>query len=61
MPEVYVYALQGRTPAQKKGLCEDITAAVVKHFGAPAAAVTIQIVESAPDSKAKGGKMFSEM
>jgi 4-oxalocrotonate tautomerase len=61
MPEVYVYALQGRTPAQKKALCEDITAAVVKNFGAPAEAVTIQIVEAARDSKAKGGKMFSEM
>jgi 4-oxalocrotonate tautomerase len=61
MPEVHVYAVQGRTPAQKKGLCEDITAAVVKHFGAPPEAVTIQIIEAARDSKAKGGKMFSEM
>ena len=61
MPEVHVFAVAGRTAAQKKALCQDITAAVVKHFGAPAEAVTIQIVESPRDSKSKGGKMFSEM
>lgn len=61
MPEVYVYAVAGRTPAQKKALCEDITTAVSKHFGAPPEAVTVQIVEAARDSKSKGGKMFSEM
>jgi 4-oxalocrotonate tautomerase len=60
MPEVYVYAIAGRTAEQKKGLCEDITAAVMKNFGAPADAVTVQIVEAAKDSKSKGGKMFSE-
>jgi len=60
MPEVYVYAVAGRTPEQKKALCVDITEAVSKHFGAPKDAVTIQIVESAKDSKSKGGVMFSE-
>ena len=60
MPEVYVYAVAGRTPEQKKALCVDITEAVAKHFGAPKEAVTIQIVESAKDSKSKGGVMFSE-
>jgi 4-oxalocrotonate tautomerase len=61
MPEVYVYAVAGRTAAQKKALCADITAAVTKHFNAPAEAVTVQIVEAARDSKSKGGKMFSDM
>ena len=61
MPEIYVYAVTGRTPEQKKALCMDITEAVVKHFGAPVSAVTVQIVEADRDSKAKGGKMFSEM
>ena len=60
MPEVYVYAVEGRTAAQKKALCVDITAAVAKHFNAPPEAVTIQIVESPKDSKSKGGVMFSE-
>ena len=60
MPEVYVYAVAGRPPEQKNALCVDITEAVSKHFGAPKDAVTIQIVESAKDSKSKGGVMFSE-
>jgi len=60
MPEIFVYAVEGRTPEQKKALCVDITEAVSKHFGAPKESVTIQIVESAKDSKSKGGVMFSE-
>jgi 4-oxalocrotonate tautomerase len=60
MPEVYVYAVAGRTAEQKKALCVDITEAVAKHFNAPKEAVTIQIVESPKDSKSKGGVMFSE-
>ena len=38
MPEVYVHAVEGRSPAQKKALMKDITDAVVKHFGTPAEA-----------------------
>ena len=41
MPEVIVNAVEGRTPEQKKALCADITAAVVKHFNAPLDAVTV--------------------
>ena len=33
MPEVIVYAVEGRTPEQKKALMKDITDAVVKNFG----------------------------
>jgi 4-oxalocrotonate tautomerase len=60
MPEIYVHAAEGRTPEQKKALCADITAAVVKNFGTPEADVTVTIVEARRDSKMKGGKMFSE-
>jgi 4-oxalocrotonate tautomerase len=60
MPEVVVYAVAGRTPEQKKGLMKDITEAVMKHFGAPADAVVVQIVESPRTDKAKGGVPFSE-
>jgi len=60
MPEVYVYAVEGRTAEQKKALCLDITEAVAKHFGAPKDAVTVQIVEAPRANKAKGGVMFSE-
>ena len=61
MPEVYVYAVQGRTIEQKRSLVKDITDAVVKNFSVPVEAVTVEIVESEPTAKAKGGVLFSEM
>ena len=60
MPEVIVHAVEGRTPEQKKALCAEITAAVVKHFNAPIEAVTVSIVEAPRNAKMKGGVMFSE-
>ena len=60
MPEVYVHAIAGRTKDQKRALITDITNAVVKHFGVNADAVLVEIVESSPDNKAKGGVLFSE-
>ena len=60
MPEIIVYAVEGRTLDQKKSLVKDITSAVVRNFDVDAEAVTIQIVEAPKTSKAKGGIMFSE-
>ena len=60
MPEVYVHAVRGRTLEQKRALIKDITEAVVRHFSAPADAVTVEIVEADPTCKAKGGVLFSE-
>ena len=60
MPEVYVHAIEGRSKEQKRALIKDITDAVVRHFAAPADAVTVEIVEADPTSKAKGGVLFSE-
>ena len=60
MPEVIVYAVEGRSLEQKRGLVRDITDAVVKNFGAAPEAVTIQIVEAPKTDKAKGGVLFSE-
>ena len=61
MPEVVVYILEGRSLEQKRGLVKDITTAVMKNAGVPAEAVTISLVETAKNSKAKGGVLFSEM
>jgi 4-oxalocrotonate tautomerase len=61
MPEVVVYMLEGRTLDQKRGLIQDITAAVVKNAGAQPDAVTVSLVESPKTSKGKGGVLFSEM
>ena len=60
MPEVYVYAVEGRSLDQKRALVKDITDAVVKNFRVGADAVMVQIVESAKENKAKGGVLFSE-
>ena len=60
MPEIIVYAVEGRTLEQKRGLVKDITEAVVRNFGAPAEAVVIQIVEARKTDKAKGGVLFSD-
>ena len=60
MPEIVVYAVEGRSKEAKRALVKDITDAVVKNFGVPAENVVVQIVESSADSKARGGKLFSE-
>jgi 4-oxalocrotonate tautomerase len=60
VPEIMVFAAVGRTTEQKRGLAKDLTDAMVRNFGVPAESVTVQIVESALDSKAKGGVLFSD-
>src|SRR5262245_14586647 len=61
MPEIYVHAVKGRSLDQKRALIKDITDAVVKNFSVPAEVVMVEIVESEPTAKAKGGVLFSEM
>jgi 4-oxalocrotonate tautomerase len=61
MPEVYVHAVKGRSHEQKRALVKDITDAVVKNFSVPVDAVVVEIVETEPNLKAKGGVLFSEM
>jgi 4-oxalocrotonate tautomerase len=61
MPEVVVYAIGGRSQDEKRGLCKDITDAVMKNFKVPADAVVVTLVETAKTDKAKGGVLFSEM
>lgn len=60
MPEIVVYAVEGRSAEQKRGLMKDITEAVVSNFGVPAAAVVVQIVEAPKTDKMKGGVLFSD-
>lgn len=61
MPEVIVYLIEGRSLDQKRALVKDLTAAVVKHVGAPPESVTVSLVETAKASKAKGGVLFADM
>src|SRR5260370_3730798 len=61
MPEVVFYALGGRSIEQKRALIKDFTDAVVKNYKVDPSAVTITIVESAKEDKAKGAVLFSDM
>ena len=60
MPEIYVYAVEGRTIDQKRALVKDITEAVVRNFKVKPEAVMVQIMESPKELKAKGGFLFSD-
>ncbi|APT57497.1 MAG: 4-oxalocrotonate tautomerase [Azospirillum brasilense] len=60
MPEIMVFAAEGRTLEQKRGLVKDLTEAMVKNFGVPADVVTVQIVEAPKTDKAKGGVLFCD-
>ena len=60
MPMITVKSLIGRTEEQKRGLVKDITDAVVKNFGAPPEAVTIDIIEYTSENLAKAGQLFSD-
>lgn len=59
MPEIVVFALEGRTPEQKEALMKAITDVVSEHFSVPRDGIIVQIVESTRDSKSKGGVPYS--
>ncbi|HVG51570.1 MAG TPA: tautomerase family protein [Xanthobacteraceae bacterium] len=61
MPEIVVYAIEGRSADQKRGLVRDLTQAMVKNYGVPADAVVVTVVETKAGDKAKGGVLFSDM
>jgi 4-oxalocrotonate tautomerase len=60
MPEITINLVAGRSSETKKALMYDITQAVMKHCNVPAEAVVVQVVESAPADKMKGGQTFVE-
>jgi len=60
MPEIYIYAVEGRTLDQKRSLVKDVTDAVVRHFQVTPGDVMVQIMETPKTSKAKGGILFSD-
>jgi len=60
MPEVYIHAAKERTLDQKRALVKDVTDAIVKHFDVAPEAVLVRIYADDPESKAKGGVLFSD-
>ena len=61
MPEIIVYAVEGRSIDQKRGLVKDITDAVVRNLAVSADKVIVQIVETPKTDKARGGVLFSDL
>lgn len=59
MPEVVVYAVEGRTQEQKKSLMQRITVAVNEAFHVQPDRI-VQIVKTKADNKTRGGVLFSE-
>ena len=60
MPEVVVYAVEGRTHEQKKQLMQKITTAVQETFSVPLDKIVVQIVEAKAEHKSRGGVLYSE-
>jgi 4-oxalocrotonate tautomerase len=60
MPEVYIYAIEGRTIDQKRKLVKEVTEAVARNLDVAEDAVLIQLMESSREAKAKGGVLFSD-
>jgi 4-oxalocrotonate tautomerase len=59
MPEIVVHELDGRSVEQKRALIKDLTDAVARNYNVDVSTVTINIVESIRESKARGGVLFS--
>ena len=60
MPEVYIYALQGKSLDQKRKLVREVTEAVARNLDVAEDTVLIQLMESTREDKAKGGVLFSD-
>lgn len=60
MPEIVVYAVEGRTHEQKKALMQKITVAVQETFNVQPDRIVVQIVEAKADNKTRGGVLYSE-
>lgn len=61
MPEIVVYAVEGRSDEQKAKLMKKITDAVVESFDVDAERVVVSIVETKAVNKSRGGVPFSEL
>ena len=60
MPEVYIYALEGKTLDQKRKLVKEVTETVARYLEVAEDTVLIQLMESSREAKAKGGVLFSD-
>lgn len=60
MPEIVVYAVEGRSAEQKKKLLAKVTEAVAESFEVDKDRVVVSIVETKATEKSRGGILYSE-
>lgn len=60
MPEIFIFAARHRPAAVKRKLLGEITDSMVRHFGVLREQVVIQILESDPTNKSRGGVLFAD-
>lgn len=60
MPQVIVYAVEGRSVEQQQKLMTKLTEAVVESYNVPPESVTVQLVEAPAHAKSKGGIRFCD-
>lgn len=60
MPLVTIKIVEGRTLEQKRAMCKDVTAALVKNIGCKQEAVHIDIVDLKKENLSQGGKLLCD-
>ena len=60
MPTLRVELFEGRTPAQKAALAQELTAACVRVLGGKASSVDILFYDNARGDWATGGELWSD-
>lgn len=60
MPLVTIKMLDGRTTEQKRGMVKDVTEAITKNIGVPAATVHISIIELKRENYSDAGILFCD-
>ena len=60
MPLVTIKIVEGRTLEQKRAMCKDVTAALVKNIGCKPEAVHIDIVDLKKENLSQGGKLMCD-
>lgn len=60
MPNVTIEILEGRSPEKIRALGEEVTEAIVRSLGVPAAIVRVAVTELPPAHLFMGGQDFTE-
>ncbi len=60
MPEVFVYAIEGRSIEQKRSLVKKITDAVVEDYKTQPDSVSVILIDTPRSMRAKAGVLLSD-